>query len=64
MNLGENIRRARLERGLTQSALAEALGVSDKAVSRWERNISAPRHNIAGSAGTAAGDLRRRTAGR
>ena len=42
MNLGENIRRTRLEHGLTQSALAEALGVSDRAVSRWERNISAP----------------------
>ncbi len=42
MNLGENIRRSRLERGLTQSALAEALGVSDRAVSRWERNDSLP----------------------
>ena len=42
MNLGENIRRTRLEHGLTQSALAETLGVSDRAVSRWERNISAP----------------------
>lgn len=42
MNLGENIRRARLERGLTQSALAETLGVSDRAVSRWERGTSTP----------------------
>lgn len=42
MNLAANIRHARLERGLTQSALAEALGVSDRAVSRWERGISCP----------------------
>lgn len=42
MNLGDNIRRIRLERGMTQSALAEALGVSDRAVSRWERNTAAP----------------------
>ena len=40
MNLPENIRRARLARGLTQSALAEALGVSDRAVSRWENGVS------------------------
>lgn len=40
MNLGENIRRARLSRGLTQGALAEALGVSDRAVSRWETGVS------------------------
>lgn len=42
MHLGENIRRARMERGMTQSALAEALGISDRAVSRWERGTSAP----------------------
>ena len=42
MNLGENIRQARLARGLTQSALAEALGVSDRAVSRWENGSAAP----------------------
>lgn len=42
MKLGENIRRIRQERGMTQSALAEALGVSDRAISRWERNAAAP----------------------
>lgn len=42
MNLAENIRRTRLERGMTQSALAEALGVSDRAVSRWERGTACP----------------------
>lgn len=42
MNLSENLRRLRLERRLTQSALAEQLGVSDRAVSRWERHIACP----------------------
>ena len=42
MNLAESIRRARLARGLTQRALAEALGVSDRAVSRWETGTAAP----------------------
>ena len=42
MNLGDNIRRIRQERGMTQSALAEVLGVSDRAVSRWERGTSSP----------------------
>lgn len=42
MNMGDHIRRLRLGRSLTQAALAEQLGVSDRAVSRWERNISCP----------------------
>ena len=42
MTLAENIRRIRLERGMTQSALAEVLGVSDRAVSRWERGSACP----------------------
>ena len=36
------IRRLRQERGLTQRMLAERLGVTDKAVSRWERGIGCP----------------------
>ena len=42
MNLGENIRRARLLRGLTQAALAEKLDVSDRAVNRWETGAACP----------------------
>lgn len=42
MNIGDNLRRARQKRGLTQSALAEQLGVSDRAVSRWETNSASP----------------------
>lgn len=40
MNLHENIRRARLDRGMTQAALADLLGVSNRAVSRWETGVS------------------------
>ena len=42
MNIGDNIRRARQQQGLTQAALAEKLGVSDRAVSRWETNTASP----------------------
>ena len=34
--IGENIRRLRLAKDLTQEALAEELGVSPQTVSRWE----------------------------
>lgn len=40
---GSLIRRLRLEQGMTQLALAERLGVSDKAVSKWERGCGALR---------------------
>lgn len=36
---GRLIRTMRTKLGLTQLALAEQLGVSDKAVSKWERGI-------------------------
>ena len=39
---GKLIRRLRRERGLTQVRLAEELGVSDKAVSTWERGGGFP----------------------
>ena len=42
MSLGENIRRARSACSMTQAALAQALSVSDRAVSRWERSVSMP----------------------
>ena len=42
MKTGGLIRTLRRRKGLTQLALAERLGVSDKAVSKWERGRGAP----------------------
>jgi len=39
---GQLIRRLRKEKGLTQAALAEKIGVTDKAVSKWERAQGCP----------------------
>ena len=41
-NTGTLIRALREERGLTQRQLADALGVTDKAVSKWERGGGCP----------------------
>lgn len=38
--VGALIRALRREKSLTQRALAERLGLSDKAVSKWERGVS------------------------
>lgn len=40
--LGGRIRELRRERGLTQTAFAEILGVSFQAVSNWERGVAPP----------------------
>ncbi len=42
MNLGDVIKTKRKEHSLTQSGLAEALGVSTQAVSKWERGVGYP----------------------
>lgn len=39
---GEIIRAMRLKKKMTQAALAGKIGVSDKAVSKWERGCGAP----------------------
>ena len=39
-NIGETIAYLRKEKGMTQSELAEKMNVTDKAVSKWERNLS------------------------
>ncbi len=40
--MGEIISALRREKGMTQRELAEKLNVSDKAVSKWERNVACP----------------------
>lgn len=55
MTIGERIAYLRQKRGLTQSALAELLGVSDKAVSKWERGISRPEVTILSDLSSALG---------
>ena len=42
MELGKEIHRLRLSRGITQEALAEALNVTAQTVSKWERGTSMP----------------------
>lgn len=40
--LGMMIAALRKERGMTQAELAEKMSVTDKAVSKWERDLSCP----------------------
>lgn len=42
MAFQENLRKARLARGLTQEALGDALGMAPQTVSKWERGESLP----------------------
>lgn len=42
MNIAERILTIRRRHGLTQAEFAEKIGVSDKAVSKWERGVSMP----------------------
>lgn len=41
-NIGSIISTLRKEKNMTQSELANKMNVTDKAVSKWERNISCP----------------------
>lgn len=41
-NIGETIASLRKNKGMTQNELAEKMNVTDKAVSKWERNLSCP----------------------
>ena len=40
MNIGRNIYELRKEKGLTQAQLAEKMGVTEQAVSKWENGAS------------------------
>lgn len=41
-SMGEIISTLRKEKGMTQKDLADRLGITDKAVSKWERDIAFP----------------------
>lgn len=41
-SMGALIASLRKQQGMTQLELAEQMGVTDKAVSKWERNLSCP----------------------
>lgn len=42
MNIGNNIKQLRQQKNLTQKQVAEKLGVSSQAVSKWENNVNTP----------------------
>lgn len=42
MNLGNKIRSLRKARGITQEQLADSIGISFQAISKWENNIALP----------------------
>lgn len=42
MNINENIKNARKAAGITQKELAEAIGVRQKDISRWENGERTP----------------------
>ena len=43
MTIAESIKELRVERGLSQAALAKAIGVSQKAIDYWERGVNEPK---------------------
>ena len=46
MKTGQFIAQCRKEKGLTQFQLGERLGITDRAVSKWERGLSLPDASI------------------
>lgn len=40
--IGQLLKQLRMEKGLTQRSLAQALNISDKTVSKWERGMGCP----------------------
>ena len=43
MNIGEKIKELRIEKCLSQIQLAKTIGVSQKAIDYWERNVNEPK---------------------
>ncbi|MBR4766521.1 MAG: helix-turn-helix transcriptional regulator, partial [Clostridia bacterium] len=42
LNIGNKIKTLRKQRGITQEQLADAIGISFQAVSKWENGIALP----------------------
>lgn len=47
--IGDNIKRIRISRGITQAQLADRVGVSEKTVSSWEVNRTEPKSGLYGA---------------
>ena len=43
MKIGEKIKELRIENGLSQMQLSKLIGVSQKAIDYWERNVNEPK---------------------
>ena len=43
MKIGDKIKELRIEKGFSQMQLAKIIGVSQKAVDYWERNVNEPK---------------------
>ena len=43
MKIGEKIKELRIEKNLSQMQLSKLIGVSQKAVDYWERNVNEPK---------------------
>ena len=43
MSIGEKIKELRLEKGLSQLNFGKIIGVSQKAIDYWERNVNEPK---------------------
>ena len=54
MSFGENLKKARIAAGLTQTELAKRTGVTERSIYNYEKNSRAPKIDVAESAG--AGD--------
>ena len=46
LKIGKFIAECRKQKNLTQMQLAEKLGITDKAISKWERSIAMPDTSI------------------
>ena len=55
MNIGEQIAKYRKERHLTQEQLGEAVGVTNRTVSKWEASVSSPGVDLIPSIASALG---------